>query len=209
MNRLSMVIPGKQVATICCLGLFVSIAHAAITPVSKPSRSASADTVTASAQNNHSPSKEASAIHAPYTAGSGHMPKGDSAAGAARDTAVKKTAAPLGPAKPGMARVMIVSAPSGAQVYIDDSLAGATPFETNTLSAGTHTLSLKAEGYEDFHKVDEFASQSRRKIIIHLTSLYASLSVRSTPPGAGVILNGTLVGVTPLDTSKLDRKSVV
>jgi hypothetical protein len=103
----------------------------------------------------------------------------------------------------GMARIMVVSFPAAAKVLIDDSLVGVTPFQTDSLPAGTHALILKAEGFNDFEKVDRFIPLSRRKIIVHLTSRHASLSVRSTPPGASVSLNGAVVGVTPFDTATL------
>jgi hypothetical protein len=116
---------------------------------------------------------------------------------------VEQTAPPDSQIKKSYTRITLISFPAGAKVFIDDSLAGTTPFETRTLPPGNHVLRLNAEGFQEFQKEDQLAAMSHRKIIVHMVSLYASLSARSLPPGAAVSLNGTRVGTTPFDTTKL------
>lgn len=44
------------------------------------------------------------------------------------------------------------SVPSGASVYVDGALQGTTPVLLRTLSTGSHTITLKLNGYQDYTK---------------------------------------------------------
>ena len=46
----------------------------------------------------------------------------------------------------------VESAPSEAQVYVDDELKGQTPLTLYNFPAGTHIIVVKKEGYADFEK---------------------------------------------------------
>lgn len=46
----------------------------------------------------------------------------------------------------------VSSSPSGAYVHIDNLYYGTTPFTITTLTAGTHTLRVSADGYTDYNE---------------------------------------------------------
>lgn len=59
------------------------------------------------------------------------------------------TATATTPAQPGTGSLSVVTNPAGAQVSIDGAMAGVSPTTIPGLSAGTHNLMLKMNGYQD------------------------------------------------------------
>ena len=47
------------------------------------------------------------------------------------------------------AQISVVSIPDAAQVLLDGQIRGNTPFKLSSVGVGEHTLTLKAQGYED------------------------------------------------------------
>jgi hypothetical protein len=50
---------------------------------------------------------------------------------------------------PGTGTLSVTTNPAGAQVYIDNVLQGASPATVPALSAGSHTLRLERDGYQN------------------------------------------------------------
>jgi hypothetical protein len=68
---------------------------------------------------------------------------------------VKKVTAPMVPATPGPSpdttgQVTVGSTPSGASVYLDSTYRGVTPMVLTDVPAGSHTLVLRQNGYQDW-----------------------------------------------------------
>lgn len=49
---------------------------------------------------------------------------------------------------PGTGSVRILSSPPGAEIYLDDEYRGTTPATVNAVTAGNHTLEVRAGGYD-------------------------------------------------------------
>jgi hypothetical protein len=99
------------------------------------------------------------------------------------------------------------SNPWNAEIYLDGVRQGIAPEILSNVSSGPHTISLVLQGYETFEKkvtlqpgetliIDGTLSKksSGRPQKPNLGSVYAT----STPEGATVLLNGALIGTTPL-----------
>lgn len=53
------------------------------------------------------------------------------------------------PAK-GTGGISVSSTPSGAQVFLDNAFVGITPLTLHAVTAGTHTVTIRMDGYQDF-----------------------------------------------------------
>ena len=67
----------------------------------------------------------------------------------------------------GLRQLVLISKPSGAAVYIDGRLVGATPF-SGRLPTGTHTFRVVLEGYLTWSQDIELSSD--RRILVELDS---------------------------------------
>ncbi|HTO56291.1 MAG TPA: PEGA domain-containing protein, partial [Pseudomonadales bacterium] len=101
--------------------------------------------------------------------------------------------------KPNWATIVVSSAPTGATVLVDDQEVGTTPgsFE---IVAGTHDLRVKHPGFKAWRdRVDVVATQDQTLPPIALEAADGLVNIVSRPPGAGVTVNGTYRGETPLE----------
>ncbi len=88
----------------------------------------------------------------------------------------------------------VQSAPPGASVTIDGESRGETPLDIDGLALGPHRLVLSLEGYEPFE--EEFSLSETAPSLAMRPNLRAieeengALQVRTTPPGAQLIVDG-------------------
>jgi formylglycine-generating enzyme required for sulfatase activity len=99
---------------------------------------------------------------------------------------------------PAWGEKRFTSAPSGADLYIDDRLIGQTPLTTEVLETGSD-LRLQLNGYQTHSqqitvKADTRAEHPPIKLIVS----DGLLTVNSTPSGANVTLDSQFIGTTPL-----------
>lgn len=85
--------------------------------------------------------------------------------------------------------IRVVTSPPGARIVFDgqSSLACLSPCE-RLLSAGRHTLAATKEGYRSESRILRIPED--RQLLIPLERAMGTLVVRSTPPGATIVLNG-------------------
>lgn len=93
--------------------------------------------------------------------------------------------------------VLVHSNPAGAEVQIDGADQGKTPILLTGLSIAKHRAQLVLAGY--LPKTLDINVENRIpfKIEETLTSDSANLTLKSTPAGAKVVINGVSKGVTP------------
>jgi formylglycine-generating enzyme required for sulfatase activity len=101
---------------------------------------------------------------------------------------------------PNWADVTVTSTPEGAEIFIDDEPTGlSTPAVVEVL-AGEHEIRLKAPGHRSHRQRILVAAEETRELPrVTLTQADSLLTVRTTPPGAGVTLNGRFQGESPLE----------
>jgi formylglycine-generating enzyme required for sulfatase activity len=90
----------------------------------------------------------------------------------------------------------------GAVVSADGSPVGGTPGEPIELEEGEHTIRVEADRHRPFvTQVSIEGSGQTQTLTVELVPLWAPVSFDSSPAGATVLIDGDLVGRTPLSTS--------
>lgn len=96
-------------------------------------------------------------------------------------------------------RVSIHSRPEGAEVSDGADYLGPTPLIGKKLAAGAHQLVLRKERYQDAVLEIDVEGLDREQILrVELAPDWAPVTLRSDPEGATVLLEGEIVGTTPL-----------
>ena len=106
----------------------------------------------------------------------------------------------------GTGSISIISSPSGASVNLDGWDKGTTPTTLDDVKAGSHTLTLTKTGYQDSVKTVPVTGGNTTQVTASLTiqdpgpqpSGPGTLTIRSTPVGANVYIDGETAGITPV-----------
>lgn len=89
---------------------------------------------------------------------------------------------------------------SDARVRIDGVDVGQTPLTGVAVEAGEHQLSISKDRYLDFGETIVIEGRSvEQSFSAELEPAWATVSVNTSPSGADVLVDGELVGVTPLN----------
>jgi hypothetical protein len=113
--------------------------------------------------------------------------------------------------------ITINSIPSGAQMNIDGTVQGTTPFTIRTLTAGSHTLLLTKEGYQDypasFTITADQLNQQTYTLIPLTTAVPTTLVPFSIPTTVTTMLTTTSLPVTqqtplPVQTTPAPTRQV-
>lgn len=104
----------------------------------------------------------------------------------------------------------ITSSPPGASVRLDGRIVGQTPWR-GTGQPGRRQLDLTLDGFRDETRTVDAERGQRYEVTIVLSpeSVGGVLTVSSVPPGAVVMLDGDVVGNTPLRGFQVDARSYV
>ena len=128
---------------------------------------------------------------------------------------------------PEYGQIDIISEPAGANVFLDNTLRGITPVTLKAVSNGKHTVTLRLEGYEDVIREVTVTADSPQVIasLVRQSSTpgtaspsvspatvqetpgtpasqqaaatTGSLSITTSPPGALVLIDGQMKGISP------------
>lgn len=92
----------------------------------------------------------------------------------------------------------------GARVQIDDVDIGVTPLVDVPIEPGTHQLTLSRDRYLDYGEAVTIEGRSQpQRFEARLQPAWAVVSITTAPSGADVLVDGTVVGKTPLNTEIL------
>ena len=129
---------------------------------------------------------------------------------------------------PAYGSITVTSAPSGANIYIDNVYKGLSPATFTGVPNGNHVVLVKLDGYQDFTRSVTVtgdirivhAALSRESVTPQTTYSpgqtptasaqtpgHGSLSITTTPAGALVYIDGTMMGVTPTTIPMLSQGS--
>ena len=96
--------------------------------------------------------------------------------------------------------ISVSSNPTGASLYVDTIYQGVTNQIVGNLAVGSHTVTLKKSGYQDYSQTASVNNAQTTYLSITLSPLASpttgDLDVSSTPYGASVYLNGAYKGET-------------
>jgi hypothetical protein len=84
-------------------------------------------------------------------------------------------------AKQAVGSIDISSKPSGATIYVDGTQSGTTPDTIDELSDGSHKITLKKSGYEDWIKTVTVISGETTDVSATLNTAYAQATPTPTP----------------------------
>ncbi|MHC4454153.1 MAG: PEGA domain-containing protein, partial [Planctomycetota bacterium] len=91
----------------------------------------------------------------------------------------------------------IASEPSDAMVIIDDKETGTTPITIIDLKSGTHIVTVRMDGYDDWRDSVDVKPDKETTLTAKLQKKAGSVSINSDPPGAKTFIDDKEVGVTP------------
>ncbi len=92
----------------------------------------------------------------------------------------------------------------GARVQIDGVDIGVTPLVDVPIEPGPHQLTLSRDRYLDFGEAVTIEGRSQpQRFEARLQPAWAVVSITTAPSGADVLVDGTVVGKTPLNTEIL------
>jgi hypothetical protein len=86
----------------------------------------------------------------------------------------------------------------GAEVEVDGERWGQAPVNAHPLEPGEHRVLVRRPGFADFHKTVTVRAGDRAQVNALLEGTAGLLSIKSTPPGAEVLIDGRAIGHTPL-----------
>jgi hypothetical protein len=105
-------------------------------------------------------------------------------------------------AQPGSA-LTVTSYPAGADLFVDGALVGKTPATFTGILPGAHSIAVTKIGYYGYYSEITVASGQASNVAVTLQPLLVekgTISVRSNPAGASIILDGVATGkTTPYD----------
>jgi len=111
--------------------------------------------------------------------------------------------APVVPTTPVPALLTVTSTPSGADIFIDGVQRGTTPHIFSDIAPGIHSVTVSKIGYLAHYSTVTLSPQKSSTVDVTLQPLAEGtgiISVRSDPPGAGIVLDGASTGkTTPYD----------
>ena len=97
----------------------------------------------------------------------------------------------------------VKSTPTGAQVYVNNSLVGVTPL-TKVLGLGNWMVQVKKEGYENYQQIVTITqgvtvtvTAELEEVVIPVTG--GKINIESTPSEAAIYNGASLCGTTPLN----------
>ena len=113
------------------------------------------------------------------------------------------------PKPPSVGKLVLVSTPSSAKVYLNNTYKGTTPLTIDQLKPGDYQLKLSKDGYQDWSKKVTVVTSKTNTLSVSLIAIpkpapiYGQLSIDSTP-SAQVCLNDQVKGSTPLTLDNLN-----
>ncbi|HEX9103782.1 MAG TPA: PEGA domain-containing protein, partial [Polyangia bacterium] len=99
--------------------------------------------------------------------------------------------------KPISARLRVVTPVPNAEVFIDGASAGPAPYDHNDLAPGKHFVIVRARGYAEWKREVDLDPAAPTTLSAEL-SASGTVKVLSNVSGAMVIIDGQVVGKTPV-----------
>jgi hypothetical protein len=103
---------------------------------------------------------------------------------------------------PAFGRCSVLTVPSEALIYLDDSLRGKSPLFIDSVSPGRHDLQIKRKGYFVKKAALTFAAGASQTVSFELTKP-ARMAVATDPPGAVVHFTAADSCLSPCADEKL------
>ncbi|MBT5307422.1 MAG: PEGA domain-containing protein, partial [Candidatus Scalindua sp.] len=93
--------------------------------------------------------------------------------------------------------LMLISKPENALIYLEGKKYGRTPHTINELTPGTYTIELSLDDYQAWSEKTDIVSGEEATINAELQVKPGSISVKSKPSAAKILIDGREAGTTP------------
>ncbi len=101
--------------------------------------------------------------------------------------------------KPRYGHYQVTSSPSGAEVLLNNSLAGHTPLSKTQISSEYHELTVRYSMYHDHNETFTIEDGDHKQFDVVLKPAFGGVRITSEPAGARVYIGGREVGTTPYE----------
>lgn len=105
---------------------------------------------------------------------------------------------------PQVADVTFGTTPRGADVYTDGRYIGTAPITVRGMSAGSHTVEFRLNGYESYSTTFTVRAGQNRTVDARLQPIRSGVVINANIGGARVFINGGEVGTIPNGTGRLE-----
>jgi len=106
--------------------------------------------------------------------------------------------------KPNYGSLSIASDPPGASIVVNDRHERQqTPHTVTHLQSGQYELSISLPDYRDHKQTITISDAIETKVNVQMTPAFGWLDLTSNPPQSEVVIDGNVIGVTPLQNTKL------
>lgn len=95
------------------------------------------------------------------------------------------------------ASLTITSVPSGAQVTLNGTPVGATPYHTDRLVAGAYDVTVSKPYHHTHTQRIVVAADAKDELALTLRPQFGGLTVTTAPSGASLVVNDKRLGTTP------------
>ena len=104
-------------------------------------------------------------------------------------------------------QMFVDSTPQGAHIQLDGATdpSWITPVTIPGVQAGQHSVTVTKTGYSADARTINVASGSKSSVVVHLSQLMATLSVKSDPPGANIYIDTRDTGKTTPAQVSVDK----
>jgi hypothetical protein len=94
---------------------------------------------------------------------------------------------------PGSGGLTVTSNPAGANVFLDNAFVGISPLTLPDVTAGTHTISMKLDGYQEYSVSTQVNSGAVSTVSAALTKVTPTPKSSPIPVLAGVAIFGAVL----------------
>jgi hypothetical protein len=102
-------------------------------------------------------------------------------------------------AAPQLADLTVTSNPAGAEITFDGSALCQSPCTLTDIAPGQHTVTAAKNGYSSASRTISLKAGANSSVSLALNSLAPTISVKSTPAGAEIVIDGQDTGkLTPM-----------
>ena len=99
--------------------------------------------------------------------------------------------------KPNFGSIDVTTNPSGARLFLDGKLMGASPIKLNIVRSGIHTLRAEKDFYHPVEKSVKIKDEQKLTLNLALAPAFARLMINTHPDSAQFLLDGIEKGLSP------------
>lgn len=105
--------------------------------------------------------------------------------------------------------LFITSVPDGARIYVDGVACGKAPYSDDRIKPGEHTVRAEIDGYAPVERTVVVGLGQKTSEEFRLENVRGRIEIRTTPPGAQIVIDGRPAGTTKASRSTATTSDVL